>query len=268
MNVRPDSSKSAYSFREITGEETERLLKMGGYPTQVSMSLLGILQDQTVLDIGAGPNSALSQLVLMGGGRYVAVDRTFSMLEQLKRVGPDLQVVQADAVGLPIADGVSTRTHMRFLLAHLSGFTWTATLEEALRITNDSGSLFVLEHDWKTLSSSENQEIILRFLEVMTILANEFGIDLYAGQNLRALGIQLQTKLNAQIEERRFSRDEADYTLEFLAIIRSAQQMAKAKGLKELDVELADIYSMLESKPISFVPPDIVTLTIEKEHEH
>lgn len=107
-----------------------------------------------VADIGAGPGFlALDAARLVGtGGRVVAVDRSRRMLTsaaaRAAEASVDLDTLQADATGLPFADGSFDVVFSTQVLEYVPDVE--KALAEMARVLRPGGRVCILDTDWRS----------------------------------------------------------------------------------------------------------------------
>ena len=258
--------KGFYKKEGIPAEEIERLKKID-YPSRVSVELIGDmnLKGRKFLDVGAGSNSSLGEFVENSGGKYIALDLRMEMLKnienQFKQDHLNFYGIQASAKDLPITDESVDFVHQRFVLMHLSPEDQKRDIKEVLRVAKDK--VFLLEYDWETLSSRENEDILKEFRDLSFQLMGKFKIDPFMGAKLEMLLGEVGQGLDTDIKK--FSREESDYTDELIDLCVISNKMATSI-LK--DEDLASKFSALRDKlsnsHIKFTPPSIVAVTVRK----
>lgn len=258
--------KGFYKKEGVPKEEIERLKNID-FPSHVSIELLegADLEGKKLLDIGAGSNSKLGEYVEGKGGKYVAMDLRMEMLrnieDQFEQKDLNFYGIQANVKDLPFIDESVDFIHQRFVLMHLSPEDQKKAIREILRISKDES--FLVEYDWGTLSSEENEEILNKFRNLSYELMSKFKIDPLMGGKLGNLLEEIDQNLNVDIK--RFSREEADYTDELVALCAISGKMAvnilKDEALAEKFDKLKE---ELDKNHIKFTPPDIVGATVKK----
>ncbi|KKP97976.1 MAG: hypothetical protein US71_C0001G0082 [Parcubacteria group bacterium GW2011_GWD2_38_12] len=169
--------------------------------------------------------------------------------------------IQASAKDLPITDESVDFVHQRFVLMHLSPEDQKRDIKEVLRVAKDK--VFLLEYDWETLSSRENEDILKEFRDLSFQLMGKSKIDPFMGAKLEMLLGEVGQGLDTDIKK--FSREESDYTDELIDLCVISNKMATSI-LK--DEDLASKFSALRDKlsnsHIKFTPPSIVAVTVRK----
>jgi len=142
-------------------EENERLSSFD-LPTNVSIGAISPLsQGESVLDVGAGPNTSLLSYVKSQGGIYTALDKRTDFLDTQKEAGAI--VVKADARSIPLRGGSFDVVHARFVISHL-GNEKRKSIKEMLRLTEPNGRAIFLDYDWTTARGSDAFETVKEFM--------------------------------------------------------------------------------------------------------
>lgn len=258
--------KGFYKKEGVPKEEIERLKNID-FPSHASLELLKEvdLQGRKLLDIGAGSNSKLGEYVESEGGKYVAMDLRMEMLKnieyQFEQKNLNFYGIQANAKDLPFLDESVDFIHQRFVLMHLSPEDQKRTIEEILRITKNKS--FLVEYDWSTLSSQENEEALDKFKDLSFEMMSKFKIDPLMGGKLE--GLLKEVDQNLDVDIKRFSREEADYTNELIDLCAISSKMAMNVLKDEALAEKFDtLKEELDKNHIKFTPPDIVGAIIKK----
>lgn len=262
MNI----EKGFYKKEGVPTEEIERLKKID-YPNFASIELIdGIdLNGKKFLDVGAGSNSNLGEYVKKNGGNYIAFDLRMEMLKniekQFEQNNLNFYGIQASVKDLPFSDESIDFIHQRFVLMHLSMEDQKKAVEEILRVSKNES--FLLEYDWGSLLSKENEDILGEFRDLSFQLMDKFKIDPFVGNKLK--NILDEVGQDSTISIKRFSREEADYTNELIDLCAISIQMSRNILKDEYLAEKFDkLRDKLNNNHIKFIPPDIVSATIRK----
>ena len=98
----------------------------------------------TVLDVATGTGAVARELIRQKGCRVVGADVTPEMLaEARRRLGDDLELVEASAESLPFADGSFDGLTFTYLLRYVADPA--ATLRELARVVKPGGTIAGLE---------------------------------------------------------------------------------------------------------------------------
>jgi demethylmenaquinone methyltransferase / 2-methoxy-6-polyprenyl-1,4-benzoquinol methylase len=100
--------------------------------------------DDTVLDVATGTGAVARELIRQKGCRVVGVDVTPQMLaEARRRLGPDVELVEASAERLPFPDASFDGLTFTYLLRYVDDPA--ATLRELARVVRPGGTIASLE---------------------------------------------------------------------------------------------------------------------------
>jgi demethylmenaquinone methyltransferase / 2-methoxy-6-polyprenyl-1,4-benzoquinol methylase len=100
--------------------------------------------DDTVLDVATGTGAVARELIRRKGCRVVGVDITPEMLaEARRRLGPEVELVEARAEQLPFADASFDGLTFTYLLRYVHDPA--ATLRELARVVRPGGTIASLE---------------------------------------------------------------------------------------------------------------------------
>jgi demethylmenaquinone methyltransferase/2-methoxy-6-polyprenyl-1,4-benzoquinol methylase len=98
----------------------------------------------TVLDVATGTGAVIRELQRQKGCKVVGVDQSPEMLaEARRRLGPELELVEANAEQLPFADASFDALTFTYLLRYVDDPA--ATLRELVRVVRAGGSIASLE---------------------------------------------------------------------------------------------------------------------------
>jgi demethylmenaquinone methyltransferase/2-methoxy-6-polyprenyl-1,4-benzoquinol methylase len=105
----------------------------------------GLRPGQTVLDLCTGTGKLAHELLnyIRPGGRVIGVDFSAAMLEQARRLEPDVEFRLGDVTHLPDADGTIDAVTIGFGLRNL--VDREAALGEMFRVLRPGGRLVILE---------------------------------------------------------------------------------------------------------------------------
>ena len=150
----------ARSFREaVSGSTAEDLEQYLSAATAVEKVLAGKVRRaeylarraDSVLDVGCGSGDALAALASTGGfTRIAGTDLNADLLAVAgDRLGPVVELVEADATALPFADDEFGAVLIERMLQHVTDPA--AVVREAVRVVEPGGAVLVVEPDWTTL---------------------------------------------------------------------------------------------------------------------
>jgi demethylmenaquinone methyltransferase/2-methoxy-6-polyprenyl-1,4-benzoquinol methylase len=98
----------------------------------------------TVLDVATGTGAVIRELQRQKGCKVVGVDQSPEMLaEARRRLGPELELVEANAEQLPFADASFDGLTFTYLLRYVADPA--STLHELVRVVRPGGSIASLE---------------------------------------------------------------------------------------------------------------------------
>ncbi len=241
-------------------QETERLSSFD-LPTQLSIRAIGHLKaGNTLLDIGAGPNTDLFRYVTSQGGKYTAVDRREAFLHQQQLAGA--VTVKADVRHLPIDDESFDTTHARFVISHL-GKDKLDAIKEVLRVTKPHGRAILMDYDWASAHGSQAFEKVKDFMINGGFLFDaDFGAELE--QNIQNSGVKGQ--VDAVIEE---PTQMLDYS-QVLKLREAGSTDLKIQGkevaVKDWNDALDELQREADSnQPPGFFFPGVVIVTFVKD---
>lgn len=98
-----------------------------------------------ICDLGCGPGQAAAYLHARGA-EVVGVDLSEAMIEQARRLHPEIRFLRADMRALPFADGSLAGIVALYSLIHLAPAEIPATLLELRRVLWPGGALLVGFH--------------------------------------------------------------------------------------------------------------------------
>lgn len=98
-----------------------------------------------ICDLGCGPGQAAAYLHARGA-EVVGVDLSEAMIEQARRLHPEIRFLRADMRALPFADGSLAGIVALYSLIHLAPAEIPATLLELRRVLRPGGALLVGFH--------------------------------------------------------------------------------------------------------------------------
>ncbi len=146
-----------------------------------------------VVELGCATGSQtllLADLLHPGGASLIAVDRSAVMLAEARRrlnaAGhPEVVLLQADAVDLPLADASVDQVVIRFLLEHVPDPS--AVLRSAQRILKPGGRIMVIEGDHGPTSFHPDDPAAHDAIDCQVELQRRLGGDAMIGRRLRPL---------------------------------------------------------------------------------
>ncbi|NIZ92462.1 methyltransferase domain-containing protein [Kineococcus rubinsiae] len=143
----------------------------------------------TVLDLGCGVGSITADLAArVAPGRVVGVDVSAEVLATARAAaderGVEVELVVADALALPFADGEFDVVHAHQVLQHLPDPV--GALREARRVTRPGGVVAVRDVDWATVHAFPDLPGLHAWREAYRRTARATGGDPDAGSRLPA----------------------------------------------------------------------------------
>ena len=245
----------------MSPEEKERLKQLGSdYPFFVSTSAIGEnLEGKTVLDVGAGPNTALGAWVRSHGGRYIAFDTQESALAQHTAAGHE--TVQGDVRSLLSWVGSVDIIHARLLLMHLHRDHLEGAILEMVSAAKER-CLFV-EPNWITF---QGNSAVIRLRDFAIGWLGKRS-NLYMGETLRfsverALTGFLGSSL--RLNEKFFPpNSKTDYG-ELVGMAKALQSMVPPEQFEQFQ-EIAEARRMIDAeaaKPEPYTLPQFVLVEV------
>jgi demethylmenaquinone methyltransferase/2-methoxy-6-polyprenyl-1,4-benzoquinol methylase len=122
------------------------LLSLGQDPRwrRFLVSRVDAAPGDTVLDVATGTGAVIRELQRQKGCKVVGVDQSPEMLaEARRRLGPEIELVEANAEELPFADASFDALSFTYLLRYVADPA--ATLRELARVVRPGGSIASLE---------------------------------------------------------------------------------------------------------------------------
>lgn len=244
-------------------EEEKKRLQGLEYPNFVSEELIGKdIQGKKILDLGAGPGTALGNFAKRHGADYVAFDINEIFLKEQSRDGNP--AVRGRAEILPFLNDSVDIVHTRFVLMHLPPERRKEAIIEAARVAREKA--FFLEYDWNNFKGGE---VVDRFRDFALRFMKDFKIEAMMGAFLKKDIEESLAGSGAAVLEKRFHREAGDYYAELLPLARAIKAQVEKRNDPVLSSEYASIFDVLESeakkeKPEKFIPPDIVSVEVRK----
>jgi demethylmenaquinone methyltransferase/2-methoxy-6-polyprenyl-1,4-benzoquinol methylase len=140
------SARTLFARLGPTYDRYAALLSLGQDPRWRSflVSRVRAAPGDTVLDVATGTGAVARELIRRKGCRVVGVDVTPEMLaEARRRLGPDVELVEARAEQLPFADASFDALTFTYLLRYVDDPA--ATLRELARVVRPGGTIASLE---------------------------------------------------------------------------------------------------------------------------
>jgi demethylmenaquinone methyltransferase/2-methoxy-6-polyprenyl-1,4-benzoquinol methylase len=140
------SARTLFAPLGPTYERYAALLSFGQDPRWrwFLVSRLDARPSDTVLDVATGTGAVARELMRQTGCRVVGVDISPDMLaEARRRLGPDVQLVEASAEDLPFEDESFDGLTFTYLLRYVADPA--ATLRELARVVRPGGTIASLE---------------------------------------------------------------------------------------------------------------------------
>jgi demethylmenaquinone methyltransferase / 2-methoxy-6-polyprenyl-1,4-benzoquinol methylase len=122
------------------------LLSLGQDPRwrRFLVSRVDAAPGDTVLDVATGTGAVIRELRRQKGCKVVGVDQSPEMLaEARRRLGPEIELVEANAEKLPFADASFDALSFTYLLRYVADPA--ATLRELARVVRPGGTIASLE---------------------------------------------------------------------------------------------------------------------------
>jgi SAM-dependent methyltransferase len=111
------------------------------------VDLLGPRPGWRIADVGCGPG-AFAQALCERGARVTAIDSARAMLDAVAARGLGCELVEADALSLPLADASHDAACLVQVLEYVTDPV--AALREAARIVRPGGAVLAADTDWDT----------------------------------------------------------------------------------------------------------------------
>jgi len=249
-----------YESQNIPAAERNRLKSLGSdYLLYISTEALGEnVKDKIVLDLGAGPSTALGKWVNKKGGHYIALDIQGTFLEEHAKKGHD--VVQGNIEHLPYKPKTIDIAHTRLVLMHLSSEMRKQAVQEIIKVTKEK-CLF-LEPDWNSFLGSvvvnRLRDFALRFLTKRS--------DPYMGVKLKKEIELILSGTDLKIAETRFLREagtDYDELIKIIASLKSLVEQTDPALIPEAE-EIARAINEEAGKerPEAFKLPDFVLVSV------
>jgi ubiquinone/menaquinone biosynthesis C-methylase UbiE len=114
---------------------------------EAQVDLLGLRAGWRIADIGCGPG-AFAEALCARGAEVTAVDSARAMLDAVAARGLGCELVQADALALPLASASHDAACLVQVLEYIGDPV--AALREAARVVRPGGVLLAADTDWDT----------------------------------------------------------------------------------------------------------------------
>jgi demethylmenaquinone methyltransferase/2-methoxy-6-polyprenyl-1,4-benzoquinol methylase len=140
------SARTLFAPLGPTYDRYAALLSFGQDPRwrRFLVSRIDVGPSDTVLDVATGTGAVARELIRQTGCRVVGVDVTPEMLgEARRRLGPDVELVEARAEELPFPDASFDGLTFTYLLRYVDDPA--ATLRELARVVRPGGTIASLE---------------------------------------------------------------------------------------------------------------------------
>jgi SAM-dependent methyltransferase len=279
--------KGAY-YPAITPEELEIYADFE-FPHKVSVEILQEREVGTLYDLGCGPDFRLAQYVYRErGASYVGIDNSNAMDEddiakpvveilgrKLTELDIPAKLFQADIRNIdgtvPIGEiklwepGIA---HGRFVLMHMSEEDRVQAILQCLHSV--SPVAIFSDYDWGTLHSTDEKHFIKDFKRMAVELMGCYNTDPFSGNSLERVAVKTVEGKPWKVTSKRFPRPEGPWTGELVKLTRmmiartSASQTNRPNLAKQFQSALRKLESSIfDSKPVQFVPADIVSVIIE-----
>lgn len=231
-------------------------------PTEVSLDAIGEIDSgAVVLDIGAGSNTTLGEIVREKGGEYIAFDRNQSFLSLQRSAGA--RVIYGDARQLPFEHDSFDITHMRFVLAHLAQDK-QSVIQQAMDITKHRGEVVFIEYDWTTAHGSD------AFNDMRDLFISSMLFDAAYGSKLEA---DVRNTISDSDTAVLVSRNSAPKMFDYSQILTLREAANKDLAIQQVKPALIqscnDMFDQLQQEseqetPPGFYFPDFVTVRLTK----
>lgn len=114
---------------------------------EAQIDLLGAVGGLRIADIGCGPGAFAAALVARGA-QVTAIDSARAMLDAVAARGLGCELVEADALALPLADASHDAACLVQVLEYVDDPV--AALREAARVVRPGGLVLAADTDWDT----------------------------------------------------------------------------------------------------------------------
>jgi hypothetical protein len=165
--------------------DEERLAYMAeGYVDNLTMRRLhelGLNNQDTVLDVGAGTSINLGEQILKAGAGYIPLDRHPQAVRTHQQAGHD-RAVQASVSGLPLADDSISLVNARFVMGWLSQPERAQAWDELLRVGKGNLRGIITDYDWSVADGPPEFTALIKLLH--TALIDELGFEPDYGSRL------------------------------------------------------------------------------------
>jgi ubiquinone/menaquinone biosynthesis C-methylase UbiE len=105
----------------------------------------GVPEDGVICDMGCGPGQ-VARYLRDRGAQVIGVDLSAQMIEQARRLNPDLEFRQGNMLALDVADGVWAGIAAFYSIIHVPREEVMTALHELMRVLQPGGLLLVTFH--------------------------------------------------------------------------------------------------------------------------
>src|SRR6185312_12871170 len=130
---------------------------------RATLEALALRAGERVIDVGCGPGYLCAEMAAAGAS-VVGVDPSPSMLALAEQRGSGVELLQGDALSLPVEDGsfdAAVSTQVYEYVADIGG-----AFAEVRRVLRPGGRLLILDTDWDSIvwhsSDDARMERVLR----------------------------------------------------------------------------------------------------------
>lgn len=178
----------------FTGAEQARLTRMQELLNQRELEVLGLSEERSILDVGAGLGQ-MARLMARGSGRRVlGIERDPRQIEEARRQadaegeGGLVELRQGDATDLPLSEaekGSFDLVRARFLLEHVPDPE--SVVREMVQAARVGGRVVLVDDDHDLMRFHPHLPVVDRAWEVYWRSYGELGCDPLIGRRLPEL---------------------------------------------------------------------------------
>lgn len=258
-----------YEAQEDWGKvEAERLKSMDALQAYVAKKDMTPIVEEfkggTLLDIGAGTGTTISELGQSQDMAYIALDVNLAILNQR----PDDEIkLQASSTEIPLADGSIDVTYSKAVTA------WNRepqlAIAEQLRVTKAGGIAVFTEFDWSEAgtgehSSSTESDHLEQLKKVMVDILQKSGFRPHYGKKLGndVAAVIAEKGIDCHQEETVHEFPEGDHRELLLGAANGLANLAEMKGIMS-DEDITSLQETIQAIDVlpsaSFVVPRLIT---------